>query len=172
MIDFLRLLVHVVVSPFKSQARLEAEIVILRHELNVLRRRVSSKPRLTLADRIIFVWLYRLFPSLLTAITIIEPETVMRWYRAGFRLYWRWKSRSQGGRPRIPAGGVRRYAQTARRATREQKRNRLNRPTCDKRGAGHAEYSRIAAHIRGPLSRHKFLLMSGSVPLRVGPQRC
>ena len=60
-----RLLIHVLVSPFKYQVRLKAEIVILRHELNALRRQVSSKPKLTMADRVLFVWLYRLFPSLL-----------------------------------------------------------------------------------------------------------
>jgi transposase InsO family protein len=73
----------------------------------VLRRRVPSKPRLTVADRLIFVWLYRLFPSVLSALSAIEPETVLRWHRMGFRLYWRWKSRSRGGRPRIP-GEIRR----------------------------------------------------------------
>jgi putative transposase len=62
MIAFLSLFLHVLVSPLKTQARLEAEIVMLRHQLNVLRRRVPSKPRLTVADRLIFVWLYRLFP--------------------------------------------------------------------------------------------------------------
>src|SRR5205807_379025 len=56
---------------------------------------------------LIFVWLYRLFPSLLSALSAIEPETVLRWHRMGFRLYWRWKSRSRGGRPRIP-GEIRR----------------------------------------------------------------
>jgi transposase InsO family protein len=103
MISFLLLLVHVVVSPFKTQARLEAEIVLLRHQLSVLRQRVPSKPRLTVVDRLLFVWLYRLFPSVLNAVTIVQPETVIRWHRTGFRLYCRWKSRSQGGRPRIPA---------------------------------------------------------------------
>jgi hypothetical protein len=102
MISFLGLFVHVVISPFKAQARLEAEILLLRHQLNVLRRQVSAKPRLKTVDRLLFVWLYRLFPSLRNAITIIQPETVMRWHRSGFRLYWRWKSRSQGGRPRVP----------------------------------------------------------------------
>ena len=62
-------------SPFKTRARLEAEIVLLRHQLNVLRRRVPSKPKLTVADRLLFVWLYRLFPSVLDAVTIIQPET-------------------------------------------------------------------------------------------------
>jgi transposase InsO family protein len=102
MIDFLKLFLHILVSPFKTQARLEAEIVLLRHQLNVLRQRFPSKPRLTAGDRLIFVWLYRLFPSLLNAITIVQPETIIRWHRTGFRLYWRWKSRSQGGRPQIP----------------------------------------------------------------------
>ena len=103
MLDFLKLFAHVLASPFKSQARLEAEIVVLRQQLMVLRRRVPSKPKLTAVDRLLFVWLYRLFPSILNAITIIRPETVLRWHRSGFRLYWRWKSCSRGGRPRVPA---------------------------------------------------------------------
>src|SRR5260370_14339227 len=107
MIGFLILLLHVLVSPFKKQARLEAEIVLLRHQLSVLRQRVPSKPRLTAADRLLLVWLYRLFPCALNAVTIVQPETIIRWHRTGFRLYWRWKSRSRGGRPRIP-GEIRR----------------------------------------------------------------
>ncbi len=103
MIDFLKLFLHILVSPFKTQARLEAEIVLLRQQLNVLRRRVPSKPKLAVADRLIFVWLYRLVPSVLSAVSVIEPQTVIRWHRMGFRLNWRWKSRSRGGRPRIPA---------------------------------------------------------------------
>src|SRR6266853_1538873 len=102
MIGFLILFLHVLVSPFKTQARLEAEIVLLRHQLSVLRQRVPPKPKLTVADRLLFIWLYRLFPSVLDDITIVQPETVIRWHRTGFRLYWRWKSRSRGGRPRIP----------------------------------------------------------------------
>jgi transposase InsO family protein len=107
MIGFLILFLHVLVSPFKAQAQLEAEIVLLRHQLGVLRQRVPSRPKLTLADRLLFVWLYRLFPSVLDAVTIVQPETVIRWHRKGFRLYWRWKSRSRDGRPRIP-GEIRR----------------------------------------------------------------
>src|SRR5882672_12754891 len=103
MIAFLSLFLHILVSPFKTQARLEAEISVLRHQLNVLRRQAPSKQRLTVGDRVIFVWLYRLFLSVLSAVSVIEPQTVIRWHRMGFRLYWRWKSRSRGGRPRIPA---------------------------------------------------------------------
>jgi len=102
MITLLSLLLHFLASPFKTQARLEAEVSVLRHQLNVLRRPSPLKLRLTVGDRLIFVWLYRLFPSVLSAISVIEPETVIRWHRMGFRLYWRWKSRSRGGRPRIP----------------------------------------------------------------------
>ena len=102
MTAFLSLFLHVLVSPIETQARLEAEIVLLRHQLNVLRRRVPSKPKITMADRLLFVWLHRLFPSLLNAVTIVQPETVIRWHRTGFRLYWRWKSRSRGGRPKAP----------------------------------------------------------------------
>ena len=80
---------------------------MLRHQLSVLRQRVPSKPKLTVADRLLFVWLYGLFPSVLSAITIIQPDTVIRWHREGFRRYWRLKSRSYGGRPRI-AGEIRR----------------------------------------------------------------
>jgi hypothetical protein len=103
MIGFLILLLHVLVSPFKTQARLQAEIVLMRHQLNLLPRRVPGKPRLTPADRLLFVWLYRLVPSLLNAAAIIQPDTIVRWHRAGFRSYWRWKSRSRGGRPKVPA---------------------------------------------------------------------
>jgi transposase InsO family protein len=107
MIAFLILFLHVLVLPFKIRVRLEAEIALLRHQLNVLRRQAPLKPRLTVADRLVFVWLYRLFPAVLNAVTIVQPETVIRWHRTGFRLYWRWKSRSRGGRPKIP-GEIRR----------------------------------------------------------------
>ena len=100
MLDFLRLFVHVLAAPFRTQAQLEAEITVLRHQLNVLRRQVPSRPRLTAADRLLFVWLRRLFPSLTSAITIVQPDTVLRW--VGFPVYWRWKSRSRGGRPKVP----------------------------------------------------------------------
>src|SRR5947209_9556192 len=91
------------VSPFKSKSRLEAENAALRHQLIVLQRRVSGRVQLTNGDRLFLVTLYRWFPSILKAITIIRPETLVRWHRAGFRCYWRWKSRPLGGRPQIDA---------------------------------------------------------------------
>jgi hypothetical protein len=86
-------------SPFKSKSRLEAENAALRHQLIILRRKVRGRVRLTNSDRLFFIQLYRWFPSVLKAITIVRPETLVRWHRAGFRRYWRWKSRSLGGRP-------------------------------------------------------------------------
>jgi transposase InsO family protein len=91
----------VLASPFKSKSRLEAENAALRHQLIVLQRKLPGRIRLTNDDRWFFVQLYRWFPSVLDAITIIRPETLVRWHRAGFRRYWRWKSRSLGGRPQI-----------------------------------------------------------------------
>jgi len=70
----------------------------------VLRRKVHGRVQLTNSDRLFFVQLYRWYPSILKAITIIRPETLVRWHRAGFRRYWRWKSRCMGGRPPIRAG--------------------------------------------------------------------
>ncbi len=102
MIAFVSLFLHILISPLRTRARLEAEISVLRHQLNVLRRQAPLKRRLTVADRLIFVWLYRLFPSVLSAVSVIKPETVIRWHRMGFRLYWRWKSRPRGGRPKVP----------------------------------------------------------------------
>ena len=90
-------------SPFKSKSRLEAENAALRHQLIVLQRRVRGRVQLTNGDRLYLVQLYRWFPSVLNAITIIRPETLIRWHRAGLRLYWRWKSRPLGGRPQIDA---------------------------------------------------------------------
>lgn len=93
----------VLVSPFKSKSRLAAENAALRHQVTVLRRMLRGRIQLTNADRFFFVQLYRWFPSILKAITLVRPETIVRWHRAGFRRYWRWKSRVRGGRPPIEA---------------------------------------------------------------------
>ena len=90
-------------SPFKSKSRLEAENAALRRQLIVLQRKVRGRVHFTNSDRLFFIQLYRWFPSLLKVITIVRPETIVRWHRAGFRRYWRWKSRSLGGRPQIEA---------------------------------------------------------------------
>jgi hypothetical protein len=93
MIALLCFVVTLFASPFRSKSRLEAENAALRHQLIVLQRRVRGRVQLTNWDRLFLVQLYRWFPSVLKAITIIRPETLVRWHRAGFRRYWRWKSR-------------------------------------------------------------------------------
>src|SRR5476651_856042 len=93
MIGLLCLFLALVASPFNSNSRLEAENAVLRHQLIVLRRKVQGRVRLTNNDRRCLIQLYRWFPSILNVLTIIWPETLVRWHRAGFRCYWRWKSR-------------------------------------------------------------------------------
>src|ERR1039457_3917372 len=101
MIALLGFVLAVLASPFKSKSRLEAENAVLRHQLIVLRRKVQGRVRLTNNDRWFLIQVYRWFPSILQVLTIVQPETLVRWHRAGFRCYWRWKSRSRGGRPQI-----------------------------------------------------------------------
>src|ERR1700693_361686 len=103
MIGLLCFVLAVLTSPFKSKSRLEAENATLRHQLNVLRRKMRGRARLTNIDRWFFVQIYRWCPLVLNVVTIVQPETLVRWHRAGFRLYWRWKSQRWGGRPPIKA---------------------------------------------------------------------
>jgi len=103
MLDLLKLLSGLLVGVFRSHAAREAEMAFLRQQLVVLKRSAPARLRLRTADRLIFVWLYRLFPSLLEAAVIFKPETLVRWHRSGFRLYWRCKSRRRVGRPAVPA---------------------------------------------------------------------
>jgi transposase InsO family protein len=101
MIGLLCFALAILASPFKSKLRLEAENAVLRHQLIVLRRRPHGRVQLTNHDRWFFVQLYRWFPSILKVLMIVRPETLLRWHRAGFRCYWRWKSRRRAGRPQI-----------------------------------------------------------------------
>ena len=102
MSDLCRLIWCAVIGLFRSQAALRAEIVLLRHQLNVLGRRSPKRVNLSNIDRLVFAGIYSLAPQVLDALQIIKPETVIGWHRAGFRTYWRWKSRPRGGRPRTP----------------------------------------------------------------------
>src|SRR4051795_4326435 len=99
--DLLNLIGWMLLGLFRSKASLEAEILALRHQLNVLRRTSPRRPVFSNFDRMIFVCLYRIAPRILDALTIVEPETVIRWHRAGFRSFWRWKSRRPAGRPSV-----------------------------------------------------------------------
>src|SRR6476469_10661494 len=103
MIGLLCFVLAVLASPFKSKLRLETEHALLRHQLIVLRRRLPGRVRLTNHDRWFFIQLYRWVPSILKVLTIVRPERLVRWHRAGFRRYWCWKSCSLGGRPQIDA---------------------------------------------------------------------
>ena len=101
--DFCRLIWCAVIGLFRSRAALQAEILVLRHQLNVLRRKGPKRITFRAIDRLLFAGLYRLAPGVLNALKILKPETVIRWHRAGFRAYWHWKSRPCGGRPKTPA---------------------------------------------------------------------
>ena len=89
---------------FKSRSRLEAENLLLRHQLTIALRQAPPGLRLRGGDRALLIWMTRLWPSLLDAVQVVQPETVLRWHRAGFKMFWRWKSRHRAGRPRIDRG--------------------------------------------------------------------
>src|ERR1700694_3624622 len=99
--DLCRLIGRMVVDPIRSRAALEAEIWKLREQIKVLG---GSSKRLSFVaiDRLIFFSFYWLFPKICDALAIVKPDTIVRWHRAGFRLYWCWKSRRRGGRPTGP----------------------------------------------------------------------
>jgi transposase InsO family protein len=104
MSDLCRLFWCALVGLFRSRTALAAEVLVLRHQLNVLRRNGPKRIAFSNVDRLVFTGLYRLTPAVLDALKIVKPQTVIRWHRAGFRAYWRWKSRSRGGRPSTAAG--------------------------------------------------------------------
>jgi transposase InsO family protein len=90
-----------IVDLFKSRRRLEAENLFLRHQLSIALRRAPARLRIRGSDRALLVWMTWLWPRLLGATQIVQPETILRWHRAGFKAFWRWKSRSRAGRPKI-----------------------------------------------------------------------
>ena len=93
-----------ILSNFRSRAALQLEIIVLRHQLEVLQRTRPARVRLTRLDRMFWLFLYRLWPRCLDAVVIVKPETVIAWHRKGFRAFWAWKSRPRRrGRPPVPA---------------------------------------------------------------------
>ena len=102
MAELLQLIWSVLTGLFRSRASREAEIAALRHQLNVLHRQSPKRPTFSALDRLIFVSLFHIAPRITDAMKIVEPETVIRWHRSGFRLFWRWKSRSRRGRRKSP----------------------------------------------------------------------
>src|SRR6478672_12662898 len=101
MTDLCRLIFWTLVDLMRARATLEAEIWVLRQQINVLRRAAPRRQSFGIFDRLIFVGLYRLFPKTCDALAIVKPDTIIRWHRAGFSAYWRWKSRRRGGRPTV-----------------------------------------------------------------------
>jgi hypothetical protein len=102
MFDLCKLIFGMVIDLLRSRAALEAEILVLRQQINVLRRASSKRPPFISIDRLILGGVCRLFPKMYDALAIVRPDTVIRWHRAGFRTYWRWKSRRRCGRPTVP----------------------------------------------------------------------
>ena len=96
--DLLKLIWCIFIGLFRSRASLEAEILTLRHQLNVLRRKAPKRLVFSNFDRFIFASLYRIAPDILNALVIVKPETVIRWHRAGFRLFWRCRALAAAGR--------------------------------------------------------------------------
>jgi transposase InsO family protein len=101
MLPILHMLLIFVAGLFKSRSRLEAENLFLRHQLNIALRRARPRLRLRGGDRVLLVWMVRLWPSLLCVAKVVQPETILRWHRSGFKAFWRWKSRNGAGRPKV-----------------------------------------------------------------------
>jgi hypothetical protein len=104
MLAILHLLVMFVADLFKSRCLLEAENLFLRHQLSIALRRAPPRLRLRGGDGALLVWMTRLRPGLLGMAQVVQPETILRWHRAGFKAFWRWKSRKRAGRPKIDRG--------------------------------------------------------------------
>jgi transposase InsO family protein len=97
----LALLAHLLIDAFRARTTLIAELLFLRHENAVLRRRKGSRIELTNVDRWFLTRFFRLWPEVAKRSLLVSPATLLRWHRQGFRSYWRWKSRAKPGRPTI-----------------------------------------------------------------------
>ena len=104
MLAILRALGMFVADMFTTRLRLEIENLFLRHQLNIALRRAPPRLRLCGSDRALLVLMTRLWPSLLGVVQVVQPETILRWHRTGFKAFWRWKSRNRAGRPKIDCG--------------------------------------------------------------------
>ena len=93
-------------ASLRNRAALQLEILALRHQLQVVDRSRPRRVRLTWADRVLWVWLSRVWGDWRAAVLIVRPETVLAWHRRGFRLLWTWRSRRRLGRPGVPADAV------------------------------------------------------------------
>ena len=99
MVAILSALVSIFAFRFRGRASLEIELIALRHQVTVLRRQRHGRLQLSSLDRLLWVWLYRIWPRVIDAMVLVKPATVVLWHRTGFRLHWRWRSR-RPGRPK------------------------------------------------------------------------
>src|SRR4029078_13610983 len=104
MLAILHALGMFVADLFKSRSRLEAENLFLRHQITIAMRRAPPRIRLPGSDRALLIWMTRLWADLGGMAQVVQPETILRWHRAGFKVFWRWKSRNGPGRPKIDRG--------------------------------------------------------------------
>src|SRR5258708_28404243 len=123
MIMLVRSIVSRLVCRFRSRAVVELENLDLRHQLHVLRRQRPGRLRLFSIDRLVWIWLYRLWPRCLEGMVLVKPVTVVQWHRQGFRLFWRWRSRS--GRPAVD--------REISKLIREMSRSKIGRASCRER---------------------------------------
>src|SRR6201997_2517605 len=100
MIAILSTVISIHAFRFRRRASLELELIGLRHQVSVLRRQHRGRIWLFSTDRLLWVWLYRVWPQVLDAMVLVKPATVVQWHRRGFRTYWRWRSRCPG-RPKM-----------------------------------------------------------------------
>jgi hypothetical protein len=100
MITILSAFVSLLSFRLRSRADLELELVALRHQVAVLRRQHKGRLQLFSTDRLLWVWLYRIWPQALNTMVLVKPATIIQWHRKGFRLYWCWRSRHLG-RPKM-----------------------------------------------------------------------
>src|SRR5256886_16500291 len=85
---------------FRSRAALELKLIALQHQLAVLRRQRPGRPQLLSLDRLLWVWLYQIWPQVIDTMVLVKPATLVEWHRTGFRLYWHWRSRPRPAQDR------------------------------------------------------------------------
>ena len=108
MLELVWLLFTIVVAWLRPRQDLVLETLLLRHQLAVLTRPTRTRPRARLHtwDKLLWVLARRFYAGWREHLSIVTPDTVVRWHRQGWRLFWRWKSRSRGGRPHLSPGGA------------------------------------------------------------------
>src|SRR5262245_56723675 len=100
MVTILSFVFSIFAFRFRSRASLELKLISLQHQVAVLRRQRPARPQLSSLDRLLWVWLYRIWPQVIDAMVLVKPATVIQCHRKGFRFHWRWRSR-RPGRPKI-----------------------------------------------------------------------